>query len=141
MNILLDIEESLTREIMDFADEELLTFEQAHAHLLKKGLERVQLVSLDAAQVDDLVEKLIQHALDTTQDKPFLLTAIYKMLKKKPTAEWAYLHPTTRKLVGKRFRQAIQEHADQTQFADDLIIEFVEKTAQNSALYRVTKAR
>ena len=53
MNMLIDFEESLTREIMDFADEESLTFEDAHVLLLKKGLERVQLVSLDAAQVDD----------------------------------------------------------------------------------------
>ena len=59
MNILLDIEETLTREIMDYADEELLTFEQAHTVLLKKGLERIQSVSLDPAQVDELVTKLI----------------------------------------------------------------------------------
>jgi hypothetical protein len=137
MNMLIDFEESLTREIIDFAEEESLTFEEAHVFLLKKGLERVQSVSLDAAQVDDLVSRLIEQALDTPQDKPFLLTAVYKMVKKKPASEWANLHPTTRKLIGKRFRQAINEHAENA-WDNDPIIEFVEKTAQNSALYRVS---
>lgn len=138
MNMLIDFEESLTREIIDFADEESLTFEEAHVFLLKKGLERVQSVSLDAAQVDDLVTKLIEQALEMPQEKPFLLTAVYKLVKKKPASEWANLHPTTRKLVGKRFRQAIHEHEGDAWDADP-IIEFVEKTAQNSALYRVTQ--
>jgi hypothetical protein len=138
MNMLIDFEESLTREIMDYADEESLTFEEAHAYLLKKGLERVQSVSLDAAQVDDLVTKIIEQALAMPQEKPFLITAVYKSVKKKPAPEWANLHPTTRKLIGKRFRQAIHEHEDDA-WDSDPIIEFVEKTAQNSALYRVTQ--
>lgn len=138
MNILLDLEEGLTREIMDFADEELLTFEQAHAYLLKKGLEKTQMVSLDAGDVDVLVAKLIDQSLETAQDKPFLLSAIYRTLGKKPASEWANLHPTTRKLIGKRFRQAVAEYDDEAQ-RGHLIVEFLEKTAQNSALYRVTR--
>ena len=138
MNILLDIEEGLTREIMDFADEELLTFDQAHAYLLKKGLEKTQMVSLDASDVDALVAKLIDQSLETAQDKPFLLAAVFRTLGKKPASEWANLHPTTRKLIGKRFRQAVAEYDDEAQ-RGQLIVEFMDKTAQNSALYRVTR--
>ncbi len=138
MNILLDIEEGLTREIMDFADEGLLTFEQAHAHLLKKGLEKTQMLTLDASDVDALVAKLIEQSLETVQDKPFLLAAIYRSLGKKPTSEWANLHPTTRKLIGKRVRHAVTEYEDQAQ-RGQIIVEFLDKTAQNSALYRITR--
>ncbi|KMM80539.1 MULTISPECIES: hypothetical protein [Pseudomonas] len=138
MNILLEIDEALMREIMDFSDEELQTFEQAHVYLLKKGLEKVQTVSLDADEVDSLVERLIARALTTAEDKPFLLAAIYKVLSKKPAAEWASLHPTTRKLIGRRFRQAIREYYNDAK-TGDLTVEFIEKTAQNSALYRVSQ--
>jgi len=137
MNMLIDFDESITREILDFADEESLTFEEAHILLVKKGLERAQSVSLDPAQVDELVGKLIEQALETPKGKPFLLSAVYKLVKKKPASDWANLHPTTRKLVGKRFRQAIAEHEEES-WDEDLIIEFVEKTAQNSALYRIS---
>ncbi|WCE10144.1 hypothetical protein [Pseudomonas sp. JBR1] len=138
MQIILDLNEGIAREIMDFADEELTSFEDALALLVKKGLEKTLMVTLDASDVDALVSKLIGQSLKNAQDKPFLLSAVYKGLGKKPASEWGNLHPTTRKLIGRRFRQAALEHEDQAQ-RGHLIVEFLEKTAQNSALYRVTQ--
>lgn len=141
MKILLEIEDSLMREILDFSHEDVCTIEEAYTYLIRKGLEKVTSVSLDSDQVDELVEGLLSEALQTAKNKPFLLAAIYKKLDDKPAHDWPSLHPTSRKMIGRRFRQAIREHEDRMDDDDDLVIEFVEKTAQNSALYRVTEKR
>lgn len=140
MKILLEIEDSLMREILDFAEEDVCTVEEASAYLIRKGLEKVTSVTLDSDEVDELVESLLSEALQTTKNKPFLLAAIYKKLDVKPAHDWPSLHPTSRKTIGRRFRQAIREHIERMD-DDDVVIEFVEKTAQNSALYRVTEKR
>lgn len=134
MKVTLELSESLVREILDYSDDELVLFEDAAAALLLEAVQGKKLTDLDEDELNETVEQMLNFALNNTdEDKVFKTNELYVRAFNE---KWTKLSSSTRKSIGRRFRNAVTEHADEANYGDT-IIKFDGRNINNAAVYRV----
>ena len=134
MQVALELSESLVREILDYSDDELIPFEEAAAALLLEAVQGKKLTDLDEDALNETVETMLTFALNNADEgKVFKTNELYV---KAFNEKWTKLSSSTRKSIGRRFRSAVKEHADDANDGD-MIIQFDGRNINNAAVYRV----
>ncbi len=138
MKILIDINDSIVRDILNYSDEyeDNLQIEEVILSLLNEALDNKKTKTLNDEDLDDVINKMISFAIENKEkNKTFKTNELYKKAIDEP---WVKLSPSTRKSLGRRFRSAINEYWDKIP-EGDFVIEFKDRNINNAAIYKVVK--
>lgn len=134
MRVVLDLGDEIVRDVLEISDDGS-SFEDVIESLLMDAIQGRRLTEMTLAEVTDIVQVMLAFALQEAKPvSPFKANELYI---KATGNKWSRLNPSTRKSIGRRFRMAIEEHAEESSDGD-CIVEFTEKNINNAALYRVT---
>ena len=94
-------------------------------------------VDLDNDQLDELVQDMLDQALENPPGSQFRIPELYRQAR--PEATWNSLSPSDRKILGRRFKKAVDAQWEEE--GDGPYIHLSGKTIQNSAIYTVKTNR
>jgi len=138
MKIVIDIEESVVREILNFADEneDDMDFEDLVSSLLSDMVNSKKTKTLSDEELTEKIDQMISFAIKNSKHgKSFKANELYfKALNE----SWNKLSPSTRKSLGRRFRSSVDEKWDKAS-EGDLVVEFKNRNINNAAIYEVVE--
>lgn len=138
MRVLIDVEDSLVREILNHADEneEDMEFEDIVSSLLSDAVNSKKTKTLSDDEINEVIHQMISFAIrNSKENKSFKANELYfKALGE----SWNKLSPSTRKSLGRRFRTTANELWDKAA-EGELVVEFQNRNINNAAVYEVVK--
>jgi uncharacterized membrane protein YheB (UPF0754 family) len=138
MKVLIDVEDSLVREILNHADEneEDMEFEDIVSSLLSDAVNSKKTKTLSDDEINEVIHQMISFAIrNSKENKSFKANELYfKALGE----SWNKLSPSTRKSLGRRFRTTANELWDKAA-EGELVVEFQNRNINNAAVYEVVK--
>ncbi|WP_336732440.1 hypothetical protein [Pantoea ananatis] len=138
MKVLIDIEDSVVREILNHADEndEDMEFEDIVSSLLSDAVNSKKTKTLSDDEINEVIHQMISFAIkNSKENKSFKANELYfKALDE----SWSKLSPSTRKSLGRRFRTTANELWDKAA-EGELVVEFQNRNINNAAVYEVVK--
>jgi len=138
MRVVIDFEESLVREILNFADEheEDMDFEDLVSSLLSDMVNSKKTKTLSDDELTEKIEQMILFAIKNRKaGKSFKVNELYfKALDE----SWSKLSPSTRKSLGRRFRSTVDEEWAEAS-EGDYVVEFKNRNINNAAIYEVVE--
>lgn len=138
MKVLINVEDSLVREILNHADEneEDMEFEDIVSSLLSDAVNSKKTKTLSDDEINEVIHQMISFAIrNSKENKSFKANELYfKALGE----SWNKLSPSTRKSLGRRFRTTANELWDKAA-EGELVVEFQNRNINNAAVYEVVK--
>lgn len=136
MKVLIDIDDSIVREILNHADEneEGMEFEEIVSSLLNDAMSSKKTKTLSDDEINEAIRQMISFAIKNKKEKAsFKANELYfKALGN----SWNKLSPSTRKSLGRRFRTTANELWDKAEVGE-FVVEFQNRNINNAAIYEV----
>ena len=138
MKVLIDIEDSMVREILNHADEneEGMEFEDIFSSFLNDAVNSKKTKTLSDDEISEAISQMISFAIKNgKENKSFKANELYF---KALGDSWNKLSPSTRKSLGRRFRTTANELWDKAE-EGEFVVEFKNRNINNAAIYEVVK--
>lgn len=134
MKVTIELDDGLVKNLIEYSEDRQASFQECVPDLLYEAIQGKTFVEMDLEGINTVVHEMMNHALYVERNEVLFKT---NELYGRATGEkWVRLSPSTRKTLGKRFRSAVEEHAQQADEGDP-IIEYADRNINNAALYRV----
>ena len=135
MQVILDLSEELIATIIKNHMVGMKSFNEAVFALLVETVVDQDFKELDETQVNECVKDMLNHALKMLDcGEIFKVNELYVNVFEE---KWTRLSPSTRKMIGRRFRTYATQDSENA-FEGDKVINFVGRNINNAAQYTVT---